>query len=50
MAAKFTKGFTLIESIIAIVILGLAMITLTSFLYLRLPNQPSHIMKFVHRR
>ncbi|GAM77473.1 MSHA pilin protein mshD [Vibrio ishigakensis] len=33
MAAKLTKGFTLIESIIAIVILGLAMITLTSFLY-----------------
>ncbi|GEA62337.1 type IV pilus modification PilV family protein [Vibrio comitans] len=33
MAVKKVAGFTLIESIIAIVILGLAMITLTSFLY-----------------
>lgn len=33
MAARLSKGFTLVESIIAIVILGLAMITLTSFLY-----------------
>ncbi|GEM80953.1 type II secretion system protein [Vibrio superstes] len=33
MAAKKQTGFTLIESIIAIVILGIALITLTSFLF-----------------
>ncbi|PMM08479.1 MSHA biogenesis protein MshD [Vibrio breoganii] len=33
MAVKKNAGFTLIESIIAIVILGIALITLTSFLF-----------------
>ncbi|MEZ9875998.1 prepilin-type N-terminal cleavage/methylation domain-containing protein [Vibrio breoganii] len=33
MAVKKSAGFTLIESIIAIVILGIALITLTSFLF-----------------
>ncbi|PMO57249.1 MSHA biogenesis protein MshD [Vibrio breoganii] len=33
MTAKKSAGFTLIESIIAIVILGIALITLTSFLF-----------------
>ncbi|WP_102405479.1 prepilin-type N-terminal cleavage/methylation domain-containing protein [Vibrio sp. 10N.261.55.A7] len=33
MSMKLIKGFTLIESIIAIIIMGFAMVTLTSFLY-----------------